>query len=134
MGTNYYVSSGFFRKGFGKLHIGKASAGWCFSLRVDSDIRDLEDWAPILRKNIIKNEYGEKISYSQMMKIITERSWEGKYPHICPFRGTIESKEHHAELEGCDIGPNGLFRHKIDNVHCIGHGAGTWDYIIGDFC
>ena len=131
MGTNYYVTSTW---RVGKLHLGKSSAGWCFSLYVDSYIPNLEAWKPILLKNTIKDEYGKKIPYPEMMKIITERLWEGEYPYICPFRGEIKSKEHHAELEGCEIGPNGLFRYKIDNVHCIGHGEGTWDYIIGDFC
>ena len=30
-------------------------------------------------------------------------------------------------------GPNGLVRAKINGVHCIGHGEGTWDYITGEF-
>ncbi len=29
-------------------------------------------------------------------------------------------------------GPNNLLRHKI-NRYCIGHGAGTWDLIVGEF-
>lgn len=29
-------------------------------------------------------------------------------------------------------GPNNLLRHKIDQ-HCIGHGDGTYDYLVGEF-
>jgi len=24
-------------------------------------------------------------------------------------------------------------RHRVDGKHCVGHGEGTWDYIIGEF-
>jgi hypothetical protein len=34
---------------------------------------------------------------------------------------------------GAVMGPNNLFRSKIDNRFCIGYGEGTWDYVIGDF-
>lgn len=132
MGTNYYVTSPW---RMGQLHLGKSSAGWCFSLHVSVDIPNLEAWKPILLKNTIKNEYGELVSYSDMMKIITGREWlDRKYPFYCQYRITeVKSLEHHAELEGCEVGPNNLFRHKIDMIYCVGHGAGTWDHIIGEF-
>lgn len=26
-----------------------------------------------------------------------------------------------------------LIRAKVDGAHCVGHGEGTYDYIVGDF-
>lgn len=51
----------------------------------------------------IVNEYGDVVSVTQFLEVVSERS--GKGP---------------------------LVRAKIDGS-CIGYGAGTWDLIIGDF-
>lgn len=86
------------------LHIGKSSAGWCFSLRVypDKGVHNLGDWLKFLHKGTITDEYDRVISSEDMIKRIVDRP--------------IESE-----------------RHPIDG-HCIGHGPGPYDYIEGNFC
>lgn len=50
MGTNYYlrlkseICPHCGRGDEGLLHIGKSSAGWCFSLHVMNRIQSLDDW------------------------------------------------------------------------------------------
>jgi len=36
-------------------------------------------------------------------------------------------------MNQAEPGPDGLARHKVNDGHCIGHGEGTWDLIIGEF-
>ena len=128
MGTNYYFiteDKRFFENG--RLHIGKSSAGWVFSLHVypEKDISSLNDWKKLWKdvEGYIQDEYGRGVSTRKMYNIIIERSWPRNIPITEDFL-----KENDATK-----GPNGLVRHKIDGGHCIGHGPGTWDYIIGDF-
>jgi len=110
MGTNYYVETlppcECCGRAYENKHIGKSSAGWCFSLHVypDEGINTLEDWQKYFEGKVIKDEYGRIISQNELMEIITGRSH-----------------------------PRGLYRHEIDYSHCIGHGEGTYDYLIGDF-
>jgi len=126
MGTNYYIGR---RNGY---HIGKSSAGWCFSLHVDEErgINSLSDLKRKWKSRTIVNEYGEKISKKKMLSIITERSWkrasfkpDGFYKPWAEFHKKNYSED----------GPNGLIRHKIDDIRCIDHGEGTYDYIQGVF-
>lgn len=82
MGTNYYAFTGKKVKvtcdcGFEhylpeKLHIGKNSYGWYFSLQVifEKGLMELEDWRTVLKKSRIVDEYGEEISYDEMIKTI----------------------------------------------------------------
>jgi hypothetical protein len=130
VGTNYYLERDICphcSRSDEKLHIGKSSAGWCFSLHVDSDegINSLADWqalwsAPDAR---IVDEYGRETSPDEMLSTITERAW--------PKRDQEHSPEflrsNHAEP-----GPNNLLRHQIGR-HCVGHGDGTYDLIPGEF-
>ena len=156
MGTNYY-----FRKPLTnhcehcgrsdppeELHIGKSSAGWCFSLHVhpEQDICSLADWETIWPTGAIFNEYREELSPSEMLRVITDRlfdkDWDSGWwgpksfgttsdgkPFILPGYAS-EADFHHSNHS--ERGPNGLLRHRIDG-HCIGHGPGTYDYIVGDF-
>lgn len=128
MGTNYYLQRDICShcgRSDERLHIGKSSAGWCFSLHVDADegINNLDDWkalwsAPNAR---IVDEYGREISSEQMLKTITERAWPER------DRLTKYYAQNHAEP-----GPNNLMRHQIGH-YCVGHGEGTWDLIPGEF-
>ena len=105
--------------GTDEMHIGKSSAGWTFALHVYPEMRitDLEDWKPLLEGNEIIDEYGNTIAYTEMLRIITDRS------------GAPGSSLRPA----CAVeGPNGLWRSRIDGIHCIGHGEGTWDLHVGD--
>lgn len=108
-------------------HIGKSSAGWCFSLHVipEDGITCLEDWEARWSEpgTWIEDEYGRQISAEQMREVIAQRSWKWT-------GGALEGKwlrDNHALP-----GPNGLVRHAL-GWHCIGHGEGTWDYIVGEF-
>lgn len=133
MGTNYYIIKDVCPhcgRGGDRLHIGKSSYGWHFSLHVipEEGLTSLVDWKKYFMdhpKDQIRDEYGQNITAEEMMKIITERSWTGKGE----FRTFYWYQQNHAEP-----GLNGLVRHMVDNWHCIGHGEGTWDYIIGEFC
>ena len=79
-------------------------------------------------KNAIKSESGERVDPLEMLRLITERSWKAQSE---PFG--YDSWEQFHEINHSLDGPNGLCRHKIDG-RCIGHGAGTWDLVIGEFC
>lgn len=111
MGTNYYWHKrpswcGCSLEG---LHIGKSSLGWCFALRVypEQDIESLADWYErwSLPGTHIRDEYGRTLTPLEMSGVIVDRTWEGSLPK----------------------------RREIDGRHCVGHGEGTWDYMIGDF-
>ena len=131
MGTNYYLHSkvcSHCGKPAEVLHIGKSSAGWCVALHVypDQGINDLTDWRAKIYDpdSKIFDEYGRDIENGDMMMKITDRGWPER-------RGGMD-------LDWCTInhaepGPNGLSRSKIDGRHCIGHGPGTYDFIVGEF-
>jgi len=131
MGTNYYWypkrPCECCERPFEPVHIGKSSGGWCFSLHIilEDGIHDLETWAEkfMIPGSYILNEYKTEISVPEMMDIITQRSWTRK---ACWT--TTEYEQNHAEP-----GPNGLVRHKVDGRHCVNHGQGTWDCIVGEF-
>ena len=120
MGTNYY----FHQKstsmcehcghdpGAKVLHIGKSSYGWCFSLHIipEEGINSLDDWklawdAPDTK---ILNEYDEVVRPEDMLKIITTRG-PGKWS------------------------PEGVDPQRSVGDHCVGHGSGSWDLIVGEF-
>jgi hypothetical protein len=88
----------------------------------EDGIDSLEDWLKLfaISSMEIYNEYDTKISQTEMVDIITNRSWERT--------SGFDYRSNHAEP-----GPNGLVRHRVDGVHCIGHGEGTWDLITGEF-
>ncbi len=128
MGTNYYHHApecehcGLAAE---PVHIGKGSAGWCFALRVypEDGISDLADWEArwaALSSHEIRDEYGNVISPTEMLAMISERSW--------PSRVDFDFTSNYAET-----GPNNLVRAKVDGRRCIGHGTGTWDLFVGDF-
>lgn len=108
MGTNYYWSQppcAHCGRSDPRIHIGKSSAGWAFSLHVypDDGINSLDDWEAKFKSGQIHDEYGKRLMPDEMVERIAVR--------------------HH---------PRGLSRHPIDG-RCIGHGPGPWDLIVGDF-
>lgn len=131
MGTNYYaykqVGEVCPTCGRGEtteeIHIGKASAGWCFGLHVTEEIANLDAWIKVFAQpgTIIKDEYGIPITSEQMLSIIRDRSWGPRRPGFDIRR-----------MEGVEEGPNGLLRHKIGN-YCSGHGEGTYDLMPHEF-
>ena len=128
MGTNFYLkvksppgpchACGHVPPVEERLHIGKSSAGWCFSLHVYPEDeytpdeererpQSLEEWrvrfeAP---KFMIEDEYDNPITAKEMMSIITERA-------------------------------QGLRHHPISDRACLGPGPddATYDLITGYFC
>jgi hypothetical protein len=126
MGTNYYVWLDSPEGKPEKLHIGKSSMGWVFSLRVypDRGINTLYDWLPILAdiKNCIVDEYSAKIPLSEMISTIVNRSRE------FPVNWTKEFYD----LNHATPGPNNLVRGLARDGYT--HGEGTWDYCIYEFC
>lgn len=141
MGTNYYLHAKpdceCCGRPFEPLHIGKSSGGWCFSLHVmpDDGINDLDDWLSLLAKPgaFVRNEYGEKVSREELLEIITQRSWaNGTFDDRRWFGYFSEADFHHRNYS--ERGPNGLLRHSMrEGGHCVAHGAGTWDCIVGEF-
>lgn len=131
MGTNYYWHEKPACSACGHeadpLHIGKSSAGWCFSLRVHPElgINDLPDWQERFARegSFIRNEYGEMITHREMLEQITERARETPIG-MTPW----ELGQNDAEN-----GPGNLLRHRLGRG-CVKHGAGMWDCIDREFC
>jgi hypothetical protein len=135
MGTNYFLHSeqcphcGIEQKD--TMHLGKSSAGWCFSLHVYPDL-DLIDWHDMWsyisfcveeQGHEIKDEYGEAILPEVFFAIVWDR-------HAKQLHDAEWLRMNHAQP-----GPFGLARHLVDGQHCIGH-AGQYapiDYIVGEF-
>jgi len=130
MGTNYYwypkPPCPHCGREYDEIHIGKSSGGWCFSLHVipEEGIDSLADWQDKWKgiESFIKDEYGQEVGKNQMTAIITERS--------C---GPSKVDQQWYDDNCAEPGPNGLARHRIDGRYCIGHGEGTWDYLVGEF-
>ncbi len=118
MSTNYYFHKpdeapcGACGRGHDPLHIGKSSFGWTFALHVipELGLNDWPDWERFLRDTDgeIRDEYQETLSLDDLREIVTNRSW--RYGD-----------------------PNRLRRAKIHGELCVGHGAGTWDLLAGEF-
>ena len=135
MGTNYYLHA---PKCFhcGKeeeppLHLGKSSIGWCFGLHVypEDGINNWQQmWSKIdyLTKDHnyeIRDEYGGFVDNGKFFSIVWDRS--GKPDKLFDKQWL---KDNYAKP-----GPYGLARHVLLAGHCIGHGEGPFDYIIGEF-
>lgn len=140
MGTNYYaVETGWKKvRHPEKKHIGKSSGGWCFSLHVypEEGLKTWSAWKKLLSKSSfeIYDEYGQLHSFEDFLDTVESRSWgndfEKPIPSVFP---QYKSWEEFFTRNYAEPGPNGLLRHKIDGTHCIGHGKGTYDYLIGEF-
>jgi hypothetical protein len=114
-----------------KLHIGKSSVGWCFSVHVYPDreapdgkfspIVSLDDWKKLWASGgIIQDDNDEKITLGDMLAVITERGGPDRNDSFYRERRALK-------------GPNNLLRHRLDDGMTVGHGEGTWDYVEGEF-
>lgn len=142
MGMNYYLHTKppceCCKGAYGRLHIGKSSAGWCFALHVipEEEINDLEDWRVLLSQPWarIEDEYGNPVNADMIECVIANRSWprtfdqDGRWAQL---KGYV-TEQHFHQKNHSQRGPNGLLRHAIGNG-CVKHGNGTWDCIGGDF-
>ncbi len=139
MGTNYYLTNESEKPHcdnctcFPRLHIGKSSAGWCFSLHVipESGINSLDDWKRKFSEPgaVIYSEYDKVVSVENMLQNIEGRSSNNDFEKRPAMYATW--LDFHRQNDS-QPGPNNLLRHKIGR-HCIGHGEGTWDLIPGEF-
>lgn len=128
MGTNYYLAAKppceCCKRPYDDLHIGKSSGGWCFALHVipEEGINTLDDWKARFNEPgaVIKDEYNRQITPEEMLAEITERAWDTRGRPLTP-------DELHRNC--AERGPNGLVRHVVGLASCVGHGAGTWDYM-----
>lgn len=146
MGTNYYLRE---KEGSrhkcehcghvnGERHIGKSSYGWHFSLHVipEEGINTLQDWITKFNNPLyeIYDEYGEQKSPERMIEIITKRERPPlKFPYEDKIEGNLyRSLEDYCRRNNLELGLGNLFRHPLSQW-CIGHGDGTYDYMIGNF-
>lgn len=134
MGTNYYLvspeCSHCGKELEPRIHLGKSSFGWCFSLHVypEFGICDIAAIRALIVEKIkdkwyIINEYNEQISVDKFFDIVTKR--KGKQIS----EENLEWYKQNYALPG----PKNLVRHQLHPNHCIGHGTGTYDYCIGEF-
>lgn len=130
MGTNYYwyprPECPHCKRPYEPVHIGTSITGWCFALHVipEEGINTLMDWikrfdAP---NAIIEDEYGNVLSSKEMQVEITERSAKEVFRTACFLEDNFAQE-----------GPNHLLRSRLVSGHCVGHGEGTWDYLVGEF-
>lgn len=152
MGTNYYLKTAAceccgLHDERNTMHIGKSSGGWCFSLHVgyhlnDSDdapqANNLEDWQALWNREgwVIIDEYGRQHTTEEILDTITNRSRESTKDSIEWGKGwysSYSSFDDYLRKNHAVEGPNNLLRHQIDGRHCVGHGPGTYDYIMGVF-
>ena len=110
-----------------ELHIGKSSAGWCFSLHVipELGLNTLQAWKDKFNEEgfLIYDQYDREVTQSQMLQTICRRSAHRQVDWS--YRTYWENK--------AEPGPFNLLRHKEDGVRCLGHEDGTWDLIAGEF-
>jgi len=132
MGTNYYLEGktcehcGQTLPDAPRLHIGKSSAGWAFTLHImpEEGINDLFDWikrwdAPGAR---IVDEYGRAISSYEMLKIVVDRH----RPEV-PAMTATKLRQNHAF-----VGANNMLVHVTDR-HSEPHGVVMWSRCKGEF-
>lgn len=83
MGTNYYVEMNCCSLcgRNDRVHVGKASAGWRFALHITPELPNLAAWEPVLRKELIKDEYGRKIEAQDFLDMIRSRADERRHPN-----------------------------------------------------
>lgn len=156
MGTNYYLvynetiddtcpccGHSIIKKK--ELHLGKSSSGWTFALHVYPE-KGIYTWADIQFEIVyaikdggyIKDGYGDEVvEYNAFLEIVEERGCQQTFDHQFAlanyYSPHIRSVEDYLQRNNAVRGPNNLLRSKIDNVHCIGHGKGTYDYCVGEF-
>ena len=141
MGTNYYLLTDVCKhcgRPAMREHIGKDSAGWCFSLHVG---REWEGWIPHTLAGwqelwdkpgtVIEDEYGERLTPAEMRERIVNRPAWPRERSGEPPSGYKSWEEFH-DANSAEMGSRNLLRHRLSE-HCIGHGDGTYDLVAGDF-
>lgn len=130
-----------------ELHLGKSSSGWTFALHVYPD-QGIHTWGDVLYEVMqatgkggwIKDEYGTEVEIEMFVGIVTERGSDKTLDERVAFMNipgwyspmAYRSVDELLKRNNAVAGPNNLLRHKIGNG-CIGHGDGTYDYLVGEF-
>jgi hypothetical protein len=131
-------------------HLGLSSGGWCFALHVypERGINDLPELIIWLNDELgylkqppqewpkIVDENGQVHTLGSFLETVTKRQsarrigegWDGEW-----WGFLYQSEQHFHDSNHSVRGPSGLLRHRVDGVHCVGHGSGTWDLIVGEF-
>lgn len=130
MGTNYYWNENKAacptcgHSDSQEIHIGKSSAGWCFSLHVDPElgINDLPDWIERWHRegSSIRDEYGQTVTPAEMWAVVMCRRGDVRRPQTGAWY--LENN--------ASRGPFGLARHG----HKSTPGEGPYDLCSGEFC
>jgi hypothetical protein len=80
MGTNYYTKIKECKccGRFEEIHLGKSSYGWkfCFNLNGEKYYKNYEELKDFLKDKIIKNEYGEEVSFKEFINLIENKQSE----------------------------------------------------------
>jgi len=132
MGTNYYLDGaacehcGQSLPDAPRLHIGKSSMGWAFTLHVipDEGINDLFDWIERWERPgaRIVDEYGRSVTPYEMLKTIVNRRAPGGR-----VMTAVDLERNHAF-----IGANNMLVHVADS-HAEPHGTVMWSRCKGEF-
>ena len=153
MSTNFYLQKGACSH-CGHMpeatHLGLSSGGWCFGLHVcpERGINYLPELIVWLNNELgylkqppqewpkIVDENGQVHTLGSFLETVTKRQsarrigegWDGEW-----WGFLYQSEQHFHDSDHSLRGPSGLLRHRVDGVHCVGHGSGTWDLIVGEF-
>lgn len=127
-----------------ELHLGKSSNGWTFALHVYPE-QGIHTWGDVLYEILyatgkggwIKDEYGTEVETDMFIDIVTERGSNNTIDEMVEKNNrlgfsTVEGVGYYLAYNMAVRGPNNLLRPKIGNG-CIGHGGGTYDYLVGEF-
>lgn len=154
MGTNYYLvynekvtdtchCCGHETTKQKELHLGESSGGWTFALHVYPE-QGIHTWADVLYEILqvtgkggwIKHEYGTEVEIEMFVDIVTDRSSDYTLEHsiaiATAYNTWYKDVDDYLKRNNAVAGPNNLLRHKLDQ-YCIGHGGGTYDYLVGEF-
>lgn len=132
MGTNYYLEGGACGHcgqplpDAPRLHIGKSSMGWAFTLHIipEDGINNLFDWIERWeRPNArIVDEYGRAVTPYDMLKTVVKRH-RPEGPQMTPD----DLARNHAF-----IGANNMLVH-VPDAHAEPHGMVMWSRCKGEF-
>lgn len=95
MGTNYRTKINICpccKRPEEEVHLGKSSDGWSFALQYNggrfyTNFEEMKEW---LKDKVIENEYGEKVSKEEFVKLVESKK-------------KIKDPEVEREIKGCDI-------------------------------
>jgi len=118
-----------------KIHVGKSSWGWCFSLRVDDEYHCPADYYRLMENgtHLCEDEYGELVSLEALRSTIEDRKGHSERSDDDYRKMGYASRYDFFTRNNAAPGPNGLLRHSRDGRHCVVNGEGTWDGIRGYF-